>query len=207
MKTIIVGKLACDDSILKASRNLEAEEIKDVVSAALTFTSFTVAQVSLVYARVSEKYYLACKKLGYDYGFFREHTILALCRLNQYNGSGFDGVYIPFSGEIYLVPSGIFEFAKIPEMQCEAVLRRYQTPHGEVKLSRRFNVNPDTEKQKISSWKKFRAKVSGEMIMEFTEERISSLVAEADVCTKTSEDGEEDEDVKEPMYFLYNNVE
>lgn len=207
MKTIIVGKLACDDSVLKASRNLDAKEIKDVVSAALTFTPFTVAQVNLVYARVSEKYYLACKELGYDEGFFREYTVLALCSLNQYNASSFDGVYIPFSGNLYLVPNGIFEFTEIQKDHCDAVLCRSSTDKCNMQLSRRFKINQDQEKRKTSLWKTFRAKIFGERILEFKEKRISSLVAEADVCTKTSEDGTSDEEVNEPMYFLYNNVE
>lgn len=108
MNTIIIAKMSCDDSILKASQKFGAEEVKDMVSAAFSFTPFSVMQTELVCARVSEKYYSACKKLGYDYGFFREYTVMVLCCLNQCSTSDFDGVYIPFSGEIYLIPKGVW---------------------------------------------------------------------------------------------------
>ncbi len=43
MNTIIIAKMSCDDSILKASQKFGAEEVKDMVSAAFSFTPFSVA--------------------------------------------------------------------------------------------------------------------------------------------------------------------
>ena len=52
---IIIAKLSCDDNILKASKKFGANEIKEVVAAALIFTPFEVENVELLKARVSEK--------------------------------------------------------------------------------------------------------------------------------------------------------
>lgn len=204
MNTIIIAKMSCDDSILKASQKFGAEEVKDMVSAAFSFTPFSVMQTELVCARVSEKYYSACKKLGYDYGFFREYTVMVLCCLNQCSTSDFDGVYIPFSGEIYLIPKGCLDFTRVPDENYDVELYRTSNGEEEFSYSRLFVVEFNVEDQKQPWWQKLQTKTFGETLPDLKGKRISALMALADIRTQISEKGKEQTKEYAAMYFLYN---
>ena len=199
MKTIIVGKMACDDSILKAIRNITVEDLTDILSTAFSGSNFTVARVDLGYARVSEKYFLGCKELGYNDGFFRRNTILARCTLvmSGSNSSCFEGVYIPFSGEIYLIPEGVLEFADIP--QDMTTYRGILSQNGEKRQNRLFNILLATEKTKRT----FQDRLSGAKPGLPLGKAIASLEATADVRVKILGNGTTEEEVLDPMYFLY----
>lgn len=202
MKSIIVGRLLIDDSTLVASRNLNVANVKDAISAALTFTPFSTSNVDLVYARVAEKYYLACKKQGYTFGFFRNYTLMALCRLDQDNKSEFDGVYIPFTGELYILPKDVFEFAEVGCESCDILLRE----EGDTKFFRRFKlevakeVKPAVIKKPFKKMHSFFAGFSPDGARTLNVKRIESLIADADV----KKDGACKEEAYAPMTFLYD---
>ncbi len=204
MKTIIVAKMSCDDSILKSSQKFGAAEIKDMVSAAFTFTPFIVTQVELVYARISEKYFSACKKLGYDNNFFRDYTIMALCKLDLHGCPDFDGIYVPFSGEIYLIPAKLFEVKPVEIQICSAVLKTFSEGEFLRIQKRSFDVQWDEEEETPSRWKKFKSKIIGQDIPDINGRRILSLKAREDVDIKMLDDDIVKQDKYEPMYFLYN---
>ena len=203
MNTIIIAKMACDDSMLKSSSKFGAEEVKDVVDAAFAFTPFTVLQTELVCARISEKYYLACKKLGYSDSFFRNHTILALCRLRQYGNSDFEGVYVPFSGEVFLIPRGCFDLTSINDKSHDITL--FKSPDSRVEYKRRFDICMDKKEKEPSFWNKWRAKASGEILHDPEDKRIFSLTAREDLCVEIGAAGALKEKSYPVMHFLYND--
>lgn len=211
MKSLFIGKLVCDDSSLQASKVLTATNVKDVIDAALTFTPFKVAQLYVVNARVGEQYFPACKKLGYSTGFFRELTVLTYFTLTQGQGNTptFDGIYIPFSGEIYLLPHDICEFADAQNGSCDAEFAdaNAQATEGE-KYYRRFDVlvKDNTASAIASTLKTIKRKLVGEDGKTLTVKPIESMTATADVRVKIGEDGKPCEETFDPMYFLYNGV-
>lgn len=197
---IIVAKLSCDDNILKASKKFGANEIKEVVAAALTFTPFEVENVEMLNARVSEKYFSACKKLGYATGFFREHTILALCQLQSASSFGFDGIYVPFSGEIYLIPRGCMDAEAASAGKSELVLSQANN----VKKVRQFSIRVEDADERLAVWKKIQVKLTGgRSFSEFNGKRISALIAEQDVRIEVIQ-GKESAAEYPAMHFLYN---
>lgn len=204
MNTIIIAKMACDDSMLKSSSKFGAEEVKDVVDAAFAFTPFTVLQTELICARISEKYYLACKKLGYSDSFFSNYTILALCRLSQYGNYDFEGVYVPFSGEVYLVPRGSFDLASIGDLSVDIVLHKQLNEKFSLEIKRRFDICMDKKEKEPSFWNKWRAKAAGEILHDPEDKRIFSLTAREDLSVMIGADGAPQEKAYPAMHFLYN---
>ncbi len=204
MKSLFIGRLACDDSHLKGMSVLTVNDLKDVLSAALTFTPFTIAQINLVYARVAEKYFLACGKLGYKTSFFREMTALTYFTLtmDQANIPKFDGIYIPFSGEIFILPYDVCEFADAQEGSCDAEFAGAGTP--EKRFFRRFTL--EIGKTKTSFTQAVKQKLLGEKSETVDVTTIAMMTATADVCVKTKPDGSTEEEVLNAMYFLYNGM-
>ena len=197
---IIIAKLSCDDNILKASKKFGANEIKEVVAAALIFTPFEVENVELLKARVSEKYFSACKKLGYSTGFFREHTILALCHLRTTGSFGFDGIYVPYTGEIYIIPRGWLDAETVSAGNGKLLLSR----SGNVKKERQFSIRIEDTNERLAVWKKIQFKLAGErFVSELSGKRIAALVAEHDFLIDEKQDEEHAAEYP-AMYFLYN---
>lgn len=211
MKSLFIGKLVCDDSFLQASKVLTATNVNDVINAALTFTPFKVAQLYLVNARVGEQYFPDCKKLGYSTSFFRELTVLTYFTLTQGQGNTptFDGIYIPFSGEIYLLPHDICEFADAQNGCYDAAFSgiNAQAVGGE-KYYRRFDVlvKDNTASVLASTFKTIKRKIVGEDGKTLTVKPIESMTVTADVLIKTGTNGKPCEKTFDPMYFLYNGV-
>lgn len=207
MKSLFVGKLVCNDSILQGSKVLTPANIKDVVAASLTFTPFSVAQLNLVKARVAEQYFPACRQLGYNTSFFRELTVCSYFTLLQGQSTTptFDGVYIPFSGEIFLLPHDVCEFADVQEGACDAEFAdaNAQATAGERYL-RRFEVT--LGQNKVSIVQSIRQKLLGEESTTIDVKAIASMTATADVCVKKKDDGTTEEEVFDAMHFLYNGI-
>lgn len=209
MKSFFIGKLSYDDSSLQASRVLSVTNIKDTIEAALMFSSFSISEISLTYARVAEHYFPACRKLGYTTGFFKEHTLLTYFNLvlNQSNFPIFDGIYIPFSGEIYLLPYHVCEFADIPEQEfCDAEFfpQNSQT-ESNVRFFRRFKVEVDGNKTSFTG--NLRQKLLGVNSRTINVKTIASMSAVSDIVVTTTENGDEEKVEHEPMFFLYNGME
>ena len=204
MNTIIISKMACNDSMLKSSSKFGEEEVKDVLDVAFAFTPFSVIQTELVLARISEKYYLACKKLGYTDSFFGNHTILALSRLNLHSTYDFEAVYIPFSGEVFLVPSNSFELMTITEKSIDITLHKQADEKCELEFKRRFDICMDKKEKEPSFWNKCRAKAIGERLHDPENKRIFSLTAREDLCIITEKGKNPKEETQHAMHYLYN---